>query len=151
MSMTNFLILFVAQYLIFFSVLVVPYLWWRREKHSLIRIVVTLIFAFAAAEALSHLFYVPRPFVAQGFMPLFPHQADGSFPSSHTTFLTALGGSVFFGERWLGIFLVLVGLIVGTARVLAGVHYPIDIIGGAALGVGMAVLVKFLHDKVSYW
>ena len=101
--MINALIIFFAQYLTFFSVLVAPYLWLRRERHSLIRIAVTVVLAFAVSEAIKSIFYIPRPFLAEGFTPLFPQEQDGSFPSSHATFLAALGGGVFFGERWLGI------------------------------------------------
>lgn len=149
--MINFVIAFFAQYLIYLSGLVFPYLWWRRERHRLIRIAVTVILAVALAEVIKTFFYVPRPFVAGGFDPIFPHEADGSFPSSHAAALTALGGSVFFGERWLGVVLIVLAAVVGAARVLAGIHYPLDIVGGIVLGLGIAVLVKFLHGKFPYW
>jgi len=44
--------IFLAQYLTYVAVLVVPYLWLRREKHDLIRILVTVVVAFAVSEAL---------------------------------------------------------------------------------------------------
>lgn len=149
--MTEFLITFAAKYLVYLSGLAFPYLWWKRERHNLIRIIVTVILAYALSEAIKAIFYLPRPFVAEGFIPLFPHEADGSFPSSHAVILSALGGSIFFGERKVGIALVVLAAIVGTARVLAGIHYPLDIIGGIVLGLGVAFLVKFLHEKFPYW
>lgn len=149
--MSEALIIFLAEYLIFFSALTIPYLWWRREKHSLIRIAVTVILAYALSEILKALFYVPRPFIAGGFEPLFPHEPDGSFPSSHVSALAALAGAIFFQERALGIVLVVMAGIMGIGRVLTGVHYPLDIVGGMVLGLGIAALMKFLHDRFPVW
>jgi len=33
-------------------------------------------------------------------------------------------------------------LLIGLARIVAGVHFPLDILGGFALGIAVAFLVK---------
>ena len=149
--MSEALINFTAQYLIFFSAFAFPYLWFQRKGHRLIQIAVTVILAFALAELIKSFLYVPRPFVAEGFTPLFPHEPDGSFPSSHVTILAALAGSVLGKERALGILLVLMAIGVGVGRVLAGVHYPLDVGGGLVLGLGGAALVRALHRRFPVW
>ncbi len=153
MSM-NFLIIFAARYLIYLSLLSIPYLWVRRERHDLIRIVVSVVVAFAISEGLNFLFPVPRPFVAQNFTPLVGVSLSeyyASFPSGHATFLTALGMAIFFTEKLPGVLILILGILVGIGRVVAGVHYPIDILGGFLIGVAVAALVKFLHDRYPFW
>jgi undecaprenyl-diphosphatase len=65
-----------------------------------------------------------------------------SFPSGHAA--TSFAGAVILGHffpRALPALLVLAAL-VAASRVYVGVHYPLDVVGGAALGalVGLAVL-----------
>jgi len=150
----DFLIIFVARYLIYFSLLSIPYLWIKRERHDLIRITVSVIVAFALAEGLNFLLPVARPFVAEGFTPLISvplSEYYASFPSGHATFLATLGAAIFFTEKTPGVLILILGILVGIARVLAGVHYPIDILGGFFIGIVMASLFKLAHDRYPFW
>lgn len=146
----DFLIIFAARYLIYLSFLSIPYLWIRGKRRDLIRILVSVIAAWALEEGLNLLFPVPRPFVAGGFAPLVSvplRKYYASFPSGHAAIMTALGTSVFFTEKLPGVSILVLGVLVGIARVLAGVHYPIDIFAGFVLGTAVASLVKFAHDR----
>ncbi|HPV70382.1 MAG TPA: phosphatase PAP2 family protein [Candidatus Magasanikbacteria bacterium] len=85
-----------------------------------------------------------RPFV--GFNGLnqliatsFSHK---SFPSSHSTLAFALAFSVLFFNRPLGILMLILAILVAWGRVFVGVHYPMDILGGAILG-GLVSLVVY--------
>lgn len=150
----NSIVIFLAEYLVYFSLLAVPYLWLRKEKHDLIRILLTVVVAFAVSEALKTYFAVPRPFVAEGFLPLVnvsPRDFYGSFPSGHTAFLAALGSAIFFTEKFPGTLVLLLGVLVGIGRVLVGVHYPVDILGGFAIGVIVGGFFKALHEIFPLW
>lgn len=106
------------------------------ESH---RIVVLTIAAIVAAEAvtagLKILVARPRPAdVLDGIRVLAP--AGGySFPSAHTTrsfaAATVLGTRLRRG-RWA---LFAVATLIGLSRVVVGVHFPIDVIAGAGLGL----------------
>jgi len=82
----------------------------------------------------------PRPFVALAFAPLFAHAADSSFPSDHTLVGVALVGPLLWRRPRLGVVSVGWACLVGMARVAAGVHYPSDIVGSAALGLLLSLL-----------
>jgi undecaprenyl-diphosphatase len=70
---------------------------------------------------------------------------DGAFPSGHTAESFAVAVTVFMHDRRLGWWFLAAALIIGVARVVANVHYPIDIVGGAFLGTIVAVIIERLH------
>ncbi len=42
-------------------------------------------------------------------------------------------------------------LLIGIARVMAGVHFSIDILGGFILGALIALIVQYLYPKFAYF
>jgi undecaprenyl-diphosphatase len=67
-----------------------------------------------------------------------------SFPSSHTAITVAVViALVPFLPRVLAWVAVAYAVLVGWSRVYLGVHYPLDILGGAGIGiaVGGAILL----------
>lgn len=83
----------------------------------------------------------PRPADALAGLSAFIQPADRfSFPSGHTAaaFVMATMLSIFYPP----IMLLALGLavLVGLSRVFLGVHYPSDIVAGAVLGSGCALM-----------
>jgi undecaprenyl-diphosphatase len=76
--------------------------------------------------------------------PLVHAPTDASFPSGHaaTSFAAATVLS-FAWPRWAPAFFLL-ALAIGFSRVYVGVHYPLDIVGGALLGIGVAIALRWL-------
>jgi undecaprenyl-diphosphatase len=76
-----------------------------------------------------------------------------SFPSSHAAnnFAAAMVITYFFKKNYIPFYII--AALVALSRVYVGVHYPIDIIGGAIVGsiIGFLVsfLVQFSIDKFS--
>ena len=69
--------------------------------------------------------------------------SGGGFPSGHAAVATALAASAFARSRPAAR-LTLTGLAatVGVARVYVGAHLPLDVLGGAALGVTLDGVFK---------
>ncbi|HEX7132785.1 MAG TPA: phosphatase PAP2 family protein [Iamia sp.] len=75
--------------------------------------------------------------------------ADGGFPSSHSAIAAALAVAAGWGWRPLRAPLALAAVAVGVARMYVGVHLPLDLVGGWALGLlcGLAA-VWIVHPRV---
>ncbi|MFI6132884.1 phosphatase PAP2 family protein [Micromonospora sp. NPDC051141] len=73
-----------------------------------------------------------------------PPAGHWSFPNDHAAIAGALATGVVFLARRLAAVAVLVGVIVATARVVAGVHYPHDVLAGLLWGVAVAVAGQVL-------
>jgi membrane-associated phospholipid phosphatase len=85
-----------------------------------------------------------------------PAQAQGyrSFYSGHTSTavaaLTASAWTLQFRDgpqAWPWVVTGLVGASVATERVMAGRHFPSDVLVGAAAGFGFGTLVPWLHRR----
>lgn len=102
--------------------------------------------AWFTAQLVKWLHHTPRPFEINGATTFtLWAKPDGSFPSGHTALAFALATSILLHRRNLGLIFIAAALLVGTGRVLSNVHYPIDIIAGAAIGVTTALFFHRLH------
>ena len=74
--------------------------------------------------------------------PLVRVPLDHSFPSGHAATSFACATVLAFAAPRLAVPLYLLAAAIAYSRVYVGVHYPIDVLGGAILGaaVGLALL-----------
>jgi membrane-associated phospholipid phosphatase len=97
--------------------------------------------------------YHNRPFVDHPHQTvlLVHHGANNSFPSDHATVAFAVAFAVLFFYRRLGVLLVIGAVAVAISRILVGVHYPIDVIASAFIGLGAAALIATLGRPYVTW
>lgn len=104
--------------------------------------------AIAAADMLKYWFNAPRPFmVLDNLRALSVHDPYGSFPSAHMTFFTALAMAMLKRNSTLSGVLFAGAFVIGVSRIVAGVHFPVDIIGGFFLGAGIAYMIGYCEGK----
>lgn len=95
---------------------------------------------------------IDRPRPAQKYPgEVFPYEIkDGkSFPSGHTSlaFATATSISLQYKKWYIVVPSCLWAASVGYSRMYLGVHYPSDVLAGAAIGVGSAFLSHWFTRK----
>ncbi len=105
------------------------------------------IFAWGIATLLKVILKTPRPAVVFPQISSLLEKTDFSFPSGHATFFMALAVAIFFSHKKAGYYFIFFAIIIGLARITAGVHFPIDILGGFILGALIAYLVKISYQR----
>jgi undecaprenyl-diphosphatase len=144
--MADVLIIFFAVVPVYVAILfaVVRVLTLHEKKHHGKHIISVLISGLLGLW-LSQLFKVmlahPRPDVLGA---LFTPGDLYSFPSGHATVMFALAFSLYGFDKNGGKILLVLAILTGIARVLAGVHFWYDILGGVCIGAGVASLVYFV-------
>lgn len=89
----------------------------------------------------------PRPETVSAIRPLVDHLPDNSFPSGHAIFFGAsMLAAFFYTRRWIAYTLLVTGTFMVLARVLAGIHYPGDILAGTIIGLLGAYGVYCVRD-----
>jgi undecaprenyl-diphosphatase len=132
---------------------------WRRAA---VAAVLGAGLALAVGKVVSELVDRSRPFVADTHVHLFSgHAADPGFPSDHATAAFAIATAIALRKRGWGVFALLAATVLSLGRVALGVHYPSDVLAGAALGAAAALLlwappvrarIDALADRAgSYW
>jgi undecaprenyl-diphosphatase len=76
--------------------------------------------------------------------PLVPAPHDHTFPSGHAATSFAAAMILSTANPRLGPLWFLLATAIGFSRVYVGVHYPLDVIGGAVLGIAVATALRRL-------
>lgn len=118
--------------------------------------------ALAVGKVISELVDRARPFVADphGVHLFSGHAADPSFPSDHATGAFAVAMAIWLRNRRWGTVALIAAAVLSVGRVAIGVHYPSDVLAGAALGCAAALLlfarparerIDWLSDLLGGW
>ena len=88
----------------------------------------------------------PRPAQVFHFVPLVQHEDGCSFPSRHTSSAFLITCALFWLSRRtalpaaFGLTAAAFAVFTALSRVIAGVHFPRDVIAGAIFGIGFSAL-----------
>lgn len=104
-----------------------------------------LIIAGIIAAALKLMVHEPRPFtVLDNVRQLVVPTEPNSFPSGHTastwSIVTVLVKTLN-NHRIIVCLLILFGFMIAFSRVYSGVHYPMDVVAGAVVGILSGIVV----------
>jgi undecaprenyl-diphosphatase len=129
-------------------------LWLRGLRGATFDVLLLLGVTLVVVEAMKFLIGRPRPCDALAgvrTLATFPCSAelDPAFPSGHASRAFAVASLLAIRFRWwVRIPAVAFAILVGISRVYLGLHWPSDILGGAIVGIGLALVIEFLSRRV---
>ncbi len=101
-----------------------------------------ILVAWGVSYIMKQTFALPRPFlVFDRVTPLFEYGGYDSFPSGHATLFMALATMIALRHKGAGLFFIICALAISLARVIAGVHFPVDIFVGWIFGILIPVVL----------
>ena len=105
--------------------------------------------ASLATSALKDVVGRARPTLAEpGLHALIAVPGDASFPSGHASTAFAAAGVVAALHPGLRAGVLSLAALIALSRVYLGVHYPLDVLAGAALGIAIAAVVIGLARRL---
>lgn len=144
-----------AGQLAWLALLLVPIAW--RHGPDLIRrfcatIIPLLLLTEGVPNLLKPLFARPRPYLTLTDVRLIvpvERLSNFGFPSNHASnsFGLALVVAALLGRRW-GIAAFLIAALTAVSRIYVGVHYPLDVTVGAAVGLGLGWAVLWIFERI---
>ena len=99
-----------------------------------------------AVFVINMFYFRPRPFEDLDVELLFYRPTDSSLPSNAVAAVFGIAFGIWAVNRMLGWFAIAAASLYGLARVYAGVHYPLDIVAGAAIAIPVTYLVFKMRD-----
>ncbi|HET8954517.1 MAG TPA: phosphatase PAP2 family protein [Solirubrobacterales bacterium] len=131
---------------------------WADWRRAAVAAVLSAGLGLLAAKVISELVDRARPFVTEPHqVHLFTaHAADPGFPSDHATAAFAIAVAILLRKRSWGWVALGFATVLAIGRVGLGVHYPSDVLAGAALGSAAALALwapplRTRIDRLADW
>ncbi|NOU68889.1 phosphatase PAP2 family protein [Paenibacillus sp. LMG 31461] len=151
-SALNPMVAFFANNLDYVFYLGVIVYWFIRTPDNRKMVVNTLLsagIALGVNNIIGAIYHRDRPFVAHHVIQLVQHDASASFPSNHAAAAFAVASSIWLWRRKEGRIWFVLAAVIGFSRIWSGIHYPLDIVGGAISGIIIGIVVnKTMRQRV---
>jgi Membrane-associated phospholipid phosphatase len=129
----------------------------RKAKKVAILALIALFLSNVTVYFLKYIVAEPRPFLVLSHVhQLIPESELYSFPSGHTT--SSFAAATVIGLKYklrikntgfrLIYLLLTFAAVIGFSRIYIGVHYPLDVVFGALIGIAFALMVLKLEKWI---
>ena len=116
-----------------------PLLYGRTAIRPVVIMAITGVVGVLLYKVLKKVCVRERPFITHSSISLAMAPLDRySFPSGHTLHAVAFAWQAIAAFPELGWVLVPLASLIAASRVVLGLHYPTDVLAGAAIGAGLA-------------
>lgn len=130
-----------------FYLLLLPLLYWAIDRRTGVRLTVVFLISAYVNILAKQLFDLPRPFNIEPAVKMLVDAEGGGFPSGHTQNAVVVWGYLAARYRRGAVTLAaaLLMILIPLSRIYLGVHFPVDLAGGYAIGA--VILVLFLKTE----
>lgn len=136
-----------------FYLLALPILYWCIHKRIGVALGYLSLLSAWVNDLIKYLFTIPRPGAFDTRVRVLAKGIGPSFPSGHSQNAVANWGYLAYRFRNWVFTLIAVLLIVGIglSRIVLGVHFPQDVIGGWLIGLVLLVVYIWAEPPVERW
>jgi undecaprenyl-diphosphatase len=122
------------------------------NQKAVITAIISVGLVSAMVAIMNQYYFRDRPFNALpadliNLLYYRPH--DSSFPANFAAVIFALVMPVFFKNKSYGSFLLALAIVACFGRIYVGIHYPLDIIGGLAIGLLASIMAYIIGQRFS--
>ena len=128
-----------------FYIMVLPLFFWLWDKDKAVKLLFILMPSLLLNFWLKEIFQTARPL---GVALI--EQGGFAFPSGHAQGSTTLWLmlALLIRKKWINYLAVIMIILVSLSRLYLGVHWPVDILGGILIALGLVLLYdKYLYDN----
>ncbi len=122
-----------------------------RNQKAVISASLSLGLAQGFVSTLNAFYFRPRPFTELPTNLLFYQPTDSSFPSNSVAIVFAITFAILLANRRIGGFLFILACFHAFSRVYVGVHYPFDVLTGAAGGIFITFIATKIIKALEKW
>lgn len=135
---------------IFWIILAIVLLCFKKTRKTGICLGVVLIIGeILGNQILKKIFERPRPYTVNSNITLIIDKLSSfSFPSGHSRCAVECAVVIFANNKKWGIAAIVLAALTCLSRIYLYVHYPTDVLAGAALGVIDGLLAIFIIKKI---
>ncbi len=147
---------FLARWLIIVFPCWIAFLFFKgrgKDRHAAVEAVWSLMLTLVVTALIAAVVQRARPFLTVTDLDypitrLIPAPLNTSFPSGHTGAAVTMACVIFWMHRRSGLVAFACATFVALGRVLVGVHFPTDILGGMMVGLISFIMVRTGHRQI---
>jgi membrane-associated phospholipid phosphatase len=136
-----------------FYLLLLPFIYWCVNKRIGISLGYLSLLSAWVNSVVKYLFKIPRPWTFDTRIRVLDDPTGPSFPSGHSQGAMVNMGYLAYRFRkpalWVVAGLAIFG--VGLSRIVLGVHFPQDVLGGWLIGLVVLVIYVWAEAPVARW
>jgi membrane-associated phospholipid phosphatase len=134
-----------------FYLILLPFVYWCLDRQIGIGLGYMSLFSVWVNDVVKYIFRIPRPSDPRLRVPL--PETSPSFPSGHSQNAVTNWGylAVRFRNRIFWVVAIILMLGIGLSRIVLGVHFPQDVIGGWLIGLILLAIFAWAEPRVRRW
>jgi hypothetical protein len=106
--------------------------------------------ALLVNQVIARIWHRPRPYQTHAHVYHLTNSRDPSFPSDHASAAFGIAFGIYFFDRRVGRFFLIVAGLIAAGRVLIGAHYVTDVVASFAIALIAAAFVARFGRRLLY-
>lgn len=136
-----------------FYLLIAPALFWCIQPDLGLRLGIYLMMSASINSIVKILLHTPRPYWYDDRIRALTTETSFGMPSGHAQNSVVVWGAIanYIGRWWGWLLAIVIILMIGISRIFLGVHFPVDVLMGWAIGAVLLFLMLKLEKPLLRW